>query len=70
VRLALTLGVTPLAEGIETPEQAELLVSFGCRLAQGYLFGRPADAAAALQLLACTAPDEQVSAARRPVATR
>jgi diguanylate cyclase (GGDEF)-like protein/PAS domain S-box-containing protein len=66
VRLALTLGVTPLAEGIETPEQAELLVSFGCRLAQGYLFGHPADAATSLDLLA----GGSVTPERRPVATR
>ncbi|MGZ2260020.1 EAL domain-containing protein [Roseobacter sp. A03A-229] len=31
------------AEGIETPEQSELLSKSGCDVLQGYVFGRPAD---------------------------
>jgi diguanylate cyclase (GGDEF)-like protein/PAS domain S-box-containing protein len=44
------LGVNVVAEGVETEEQADLLRSLGCRLAQGYLFSRPvaADAVGAL----------------------
>jgi EAL domain-containing protein (putative c-di-GMP-specific phosphodiesterase class I) len=45
------LGVTTVAEGIETAEQRELVMSFGCHLGQGYLLGRPLEAAAAGQLL-------------------
>jgi EAL domain-containing protein (putative c-di-GMP-specific phosphodiesterase class I) len=34
----------PLAEGVETAEEAEACRDLGFELAQGYLFGRPADA--------------------------
>jgi EAL domain-containing protein (putative c-di-GMP-specific phosphodiesterase class I) len=34
-------GATVLAEGIETPEQAEYARALGATLGQGYLFGRP-----------------------------
>lgn len=35
-------GVKTIAEGIETPEQAEICRSLGSDYLQGYLFGRPA----------------------------
>ncbi|WP_422747643.1 putative bifunctional diguanylate cyclase/phosphodiesterase [Mycobacterium sp. WMMD1722] len=34
-------GLAVIAEGIETDDQADAVYSAGCRLAQGYLFGRP-----------------------------
>ncbi|MFD4669909.1 putative bifunctional diguanylate cyclase/phosphodiesterase [Lentzea sp. NPDC058450] len=45
IALADVLGAQTVAEGIETPEQADWLREAGCSYAQGYLFGRPADAA-------------------------
>ncbi|USX55641.1 bifunctional diguanylate cyclase/phosphodiesterase [Lentzea sp. HUAS12] len=45
IALAEVLGAKTVAEGIETPEQADWLRDAGCSYAQGYLFGRPADAA-------------------------
>ncbi len=41
ISVAHELGLTALAEGVETKAQRDLLVSYGCDLGQGYLFGRP-----------------------------
>jgi diguanylate cyclase (GGDEF)-like protein len=41
VDLARNLGLTVVAEGIESEETLECLVAEGCRLGQGYLFARP-----------------------------
>ena len=41
VGMAHGLGLVTVAEGVETPEQRDFLVSVGCDLLQGYLFGRP-----------------------------
>ncbi|MFF1798231.1 putative bifunctional diguanylate cyclase/phosphodiesterase, partial [Kitasatospora sp. NPDC058263] len=40
-RIADTLGVQVIAEGIENTEQRDLLAAMGCPLGQGYLFARP-----------------------------
>jgi diguanylate cyclase (GGDEF)-like protein len=37
VRIAKTLGLTVIAEGIESEVQRDMLVSMGCRYGQGYL---------------------------------
>jgi EAL domain-containing protein (putative c-di-GMP-specific phosphodiesterase class I) len=42
--IAATLGMTTVAEGIETAEQHAAVVELGCTHAQGYLFARPAPA--------------------------
>ena len=41
VGMAHGLGLTTVAEGVETAEQRDFLVSVGCDMMQGYLFGRP-----------------------------
>jgi EAL domain-containing protein (putative c-di-GMP-specific phosphodiesterase class I) len=46
IRLGQELGIAIVAEGVETPEQADALRAENCPLFQGYLFGRPMDAAA------------------------
>ncbi|MFK7820671.1 MAG: EAL domain-containing protein [Planctomycetaceae bacterium] len=41
IKIAADLGVTPLAEGVETQDEADACLDLGFELAQGYLFGRP-----------------------------
>ena len=51
VALGKTLDLTITAEGVETSEQAKALKHAGCDQGQGYLFGRPLSAAAAIELI-------------------
>jgi diguanylate cyclase len=44
VQLAHNLKVAPLAEGIETEEELEILKSSNCTLGQGFLFSKPVEA--------------------------
>ena len=46
IRMAQTLGLSTVAEGIESPEQAELMKRLGCGKGQGYLYSRPLSAQA------------------------
>lgn len=41
VQLAKSLNMNVIAEGIETREQASLLIGLGCDTLQGYYFGKP-----------------------------
>jgi EAL domain-containing protein (putative c-di-GMP-specific phosphodiesterase class I) len=44
VAMARALGITTVAEGVETPAQAARLIELGCDAAQGYLYSRPVGA--------------------------
>ena len=49
--LSRALGMTAVAEGVETAEQRAFLVEHGCPVAQGFLLGRPAPAEVFTELL-------------------
>ncbi len=51
VGLAQRLGMKVVAEGVERDDQARYLAGIGCTYAQGYLFGHPAPATAAAEVL-------------------
>ncbi|MBL8518833.1 MAG: EAL domain-containing protein [Betaproteobacteria bacterium] len=51
VAMARSLKLSVVAEGVETGEQLAFLSSLGCDFAQGYLLGRPMDAASMTALL-------------------
>jgi diguanylate cyclase (GGDEF)-like protein/PAS domain S-box-containing protein len=63
VGLGQSLGMTVVAEGVETEEQAAMLRRIGCDVGQGWLFGRPVDGDATEQLL--TVSKQQQATARR-----
>ena len=42
ISLCSDMGMSVVAEGVETPSERDVLVGLGCDLLQGYLFARPA----------------------------
>ena len=51
IAMAHSLGLTVVAEGIETERQMDYLTALGCEHGQGYLFSRPVPAAELASLL-------------------
>jgi EAL domain-containing protein (putative c-di-GMP-specific phosphodiesterase class I) len=41
ITMARSLGLTAIAEGVETEAQREFLERYGCQACQGYLFSPP-----------------------------
>jgi EAL domain-containing protein (putative c-di-GMP-specific phosphodiesterase class I) len=52
IDLAGAIGISTVAEGVETVDQVTGLKMLGCEVAQGFYFSRPLDAAAFDDLLA------------------
>ncbi len=52
VGLGQSLGLKTVAEGIETEEQAAMLLWFGCELGQGWLFGKAVPAEELSEIIA------------------
>jgi EAL domain-containing protein (putative c-di-GMP-specific phosphodiesterase class I) len=66
IRLAQTLGLTTIAEGVETERQRACLRDLGCELAQGYHFAEPLEAGAiTASLLSAVSAGLPRGAARR-----
>jgi PAS domain S-box-containing protein len=59
VGLGQSLGLTTVAEGVESHEQAEMLLWLGCDTGQGWLFGRPEPAESLPTVL--SAPRQKVA---------
>jgi len=49
--MAHKLGIKTIAEGVETPEQRDLLIQFECDYIQGFLYSKPVSAGEFLKLL-------------------
>jgi EAL domain-containing protein (putative c-di-GMP-specific phosphodiesterase class I) len=64
VGLAFSMGMSSIAEGLETQAQLDTLRELGCESAQGYLLGRPVPAAEVGHLLGVVIPAQ---ASRIPV---
>jgi diguanylate cyclase (GGDEF)-like protein len=52
IALGHSLGMTVVAEGVETPEQHAFLLAHACPIGQGFLLGRPVHAAQITSMLA------------------
>jgi EAL domain-containing protein (putative c-di-GMP-specific phosphodiesterase class I) len=72
VAMSHSLGLTPVAEGIERADQASELARIGCDLGQGFHFARPAPAEQVAELLSAGSriPVRDGSRARAPRAAR
>lgn len=58
VSIGQTLSLQTVAEGIEQPDQLDVVRSMGCDLAQGYLLGRPLPVSEAERLIVDQAASE------------
>ena len=71
VKVPHTLGLVPIAEGVEHEIQAEALVDLGCDLGQGFHLGRPLGALETRALLVSVASPsvDRSEAGLQPVGT-
>ncbi|WP_052700807.1 EAL domain-containing protein [Methylocucumis oryzae] len=51
IQMSQSLGLTIIAEGVETEQQRSLLADLGCDMVQGFLFAKPLESVLFEQLL-------------------
>ena len=51
INLSNAMGICTIAEGVETPEVLARLLELGCKVGQGYYFGKPQEAGATLDTI-------------------
>jgi EAL domain-containing protein (putative c-di-GMP-specific phosphodiesterase class I) len=61
LRVAATLKLGTVAEGIETAEQATEMAAMGCQKGQGYWFGRPMEVEALVAWIQARQPLEKIT---------
>jgi EAL domain-containing protein (putative c-di-GMP-specific phosphodiesterase class I) len=59
IDLSRTLGLTTVAEGVETSATASMLTGYGCEFAQGHHYSQPLTAPQILDLLAADAAERR-----------
>jgi len=62
VGMGQSLGLTTVAEGVETQEEADMLVSLGCDYAQGWLYSKPCTVAELPTMVSATWPGASIAA--------
>ncbi len=62
IGLGQSLGLTTIAEGIETQDQADMLLWLGCDIGQGWLYGKPIPAEELSATIAAPRPRATTSA--------
>lgn len=67
VSLGREMGITTLAEGVETPQERETLERLGCRWVQGFVVGKPMPLPETLDWLAAHAPAKTGAGALRQI---
>jgi EAL domain-containing protein (putative c-di-GMP-specific phosphodiesterase class I) len=69
VQLGHDLGLTVVAEGVESAGVRQRLLELGCDEAQGYLMARPMEPGAVLDWLSASAAERRAQLSRTPRAT-